>query len=621
MVSFSVTAGQVVDFDIDTLVNGPGGLGSYLRLFDSSGTPLATNDDGAAPGENTVGFDAYLRYTFTSAGTFYVGVSNYNNTSYDPITGNGDTAGGANSAGNYELILRALPVDNDDSIVEANSLGAISENPITFDSTIDPDIDVDMFRLTVTAGQVIDFDIDTTQNGPGGLGSYIRLFDTQGTQLEFNNDGAAPGESGVGYDAYLRYTFTTAGTYYLGVSNFNNTTYDPNTGNSDVAGGKDSIGNYRLIVQEFVGVANDPDDAISEANPLGAISTGAVSANKSISPDIDVDMYSFSVTAGQVVDFDIDTTLNGPGAVGSYIRLFNAQGVQLAFNDNGAAPGESAVGFDAYLRYKFLTAGTYYLGVSNSNNTAYGPLTGDGDTAGGANAVGAYLLILQEIPVGTPTLSVAINPGKIPELGGIGIGTVTRLNGDPNESITVNLSSSSPSDATVPSSVTIPANVVSVEFQVIGVHNTAVGTTVVTVTATSPSYIGANTTVTVTDRDQKWHNAANPKDVDNDNSISPLDILAIINYLNVFGSGDVPVGTAPPYLDVDGDNLITPLDVLVVLNFINQNGGGGEGEGEGTFQSPSNPLEPNSVDSVYALYAQGAWQDWETNWKRSRTSR
>ena len=119
MYRFTVTAGQVVDFDIDTVLNGTGGLGSYIRLFDSSGTQLDANDDGAAPGENNVRFDAYLRYTFATAGTYYLGVSNNNNVSYNAVSGDGDTSGGQNATGSYRLTLQALPVDIDDSTPEA----------------------------------------------------------------------------------------------------------------------------------------------------------------------------------------------------------------------------------------------------------------------------------------------------------------------------------------------------------------------------------------------------------------------------------------------------------------------------------------------------------------------
>jgi len=420
MIAFSVTTRQVVDFDIDTPLNGPGGLGSYIRIFNSQGQPLAFNNDAAAPGESIVGFDAYLRYTFVVGGTYYLGVSNLNNIQYDPLTGTGDTAGGLHSIGSYQLLIQTAAVslpDPNDTISEAVPLGAINTAPISVSSTIAPDTDVNMVSFSVTAGQVVDFDIDTVLNGPGGLASFIRLFNTQGQQLAFNNDATAPGETTIGYDAYLRYTFTTGGTYYLGISNLNNKLYDSITGNGDTAGGLSSIGAYQLIVQTVSAVPVDPNDTISEAAALGTISATPITVNASISPDTDVNMVSFTVTAGQVVDFDIDTTLNGLGGLDSYIRLFNSQGAQLIFNNVGAAPGESTSGFDAYLRYTFLTAGTFYLGVSNANNFAYDPVTGNGDTAGGSNATGSYQLIVQTavavITDPNDTLSEAASLGAI----------------------------------------------------------------------------------------------------------------------------------------------------------------------------------------------------------------
>ena len=424
MYRFTVTTGQVVDFDIDTVQNGPGGLGSYLRLFDSGGNELAFNNDGMAPGEDSVGFDAYLRRTFPASGTFYLGISNFNNIQYDPTTGNGDTAGGQYSIGSYELIVQALPVDTDDSLAEAPSLGAITTTPNVIDATISTDIDVNMYRFTVSAGQVVDFDIDTDTNGPGGLGSYLRLFDSTGQQLAANNDAMAPGENAIGFDAYLRHTFASAGTFYIGVSNFNNIQYDPITGNGDTAGGPYSIGSYELIVQAL---PVDTDDSLAEAPSLGAVSTTPSIADDSISTDIDVDMYRFTVVSGQVVDFNINTPFNGPRGLGSYLRLFSAQGVELAFNNDAAAPGESQIGFDSYLRHTFAVGGTYYVGVSNANNTQYDPLTGNGDTAGGPYSIGTYQLIVEVFP---PTLFVTSNLMSIPEINGSAIGTVARNSGD-----------------------------------------------------------------------------------------------------------------------------------------------------------------------------------------------
>jgi hypothetical protein len=59
--------------------------------------------------------------------------------------------------------------------------------------------------------------------------------------------------------------------------------------------------------------------------------------------------------------------------------------------------------------------------------------------------------------------------------------------------------------------------------------------------------------------------------------------LILINDINLNGDRVLPnSATRPPFLDVDGDGSLSPLDVLAVVNFINAQGNsGGEGEGEG----------------------------------------
>jgi Bacterial pre-peptidase C-terminal domain len=406
---FTVTSGQVVDFDIDTTQNGLGGLGSYLRLFNSAGTQLASNDDAIAPGENVLGFDAYLRHRFTSGGTYYIGVSNYNNIAYSAVNGASDTAGGFHTIGPYTLTIQALPVDTDDSLTEAPSLGSITTAAKTKVDNIVTDIDVDIVRFTVNAGQVIDFDIDTSQNGVGGLGSYLRLFNTQGQQLAFNDNAIAPGENTVGFDAYLRYTFSSGGTYYIGISNANNRTYNPLNGNNDVAGGPHATGSYTLTIKAL---PVDNDDTLAEAPNIGSVSTTAKVYDRTIVTDIDVNLIRFSAQATQVVDFDIDTVINGVGGLGSYLRLFNSAGQQLASNDNGLAPGETVLGFDAYLRYTFSVGGTYYIGVSNATNRFYNPVNGTGKIAGGPHSIGDYrLTIVAQNNPGGPPPEIRSGPG------------------------------------------------------------------------------------------------------------------------------------------------------------------------------------------------------------------
>ena len=593
MVSFSVSAGQVVDFDIDTTLNGAGGLGSYIRLFNSQGIELGFNNDAAAPDESVNGFDAYLRYTFASAGTFYLGVSNSNNIQYDPVTGNGDTAGGANAIGSYQLIVQIASsgiADPNDSISEALLLGNITTSPSTVNAAISPASDVNMVGFTVAAGQVVDFDIDTVLNGPGGLGSYLRLFDSLGNQLAFNGAAAAPDETVIGYDAYLRYSFSVGGNYYLGVSNYNNIQYDPVSGNGDSNAGVNATGSYQLIIQTATVASSDQDDSIAKAIPLGVISTAPVSVDFVISPDTDVDMYSFFVIAGQIVDFDIDTVAIGAGGLNSFLRLFDGQGQPLAINNNAKAPGESVDGFDAYLRYEFAQAGTFYIGVSNDSNIQYSPITGNGDVGGGPNATGSYRLILRGL---STTLTVSINVASIPEKNGQAVGTVSRTDADLSKALTVSLISSNVTAATLPVSVVIPINQSSVSFVIAAVDDQVVdGTSTVTITATASGFTQGSSTLKVTDSNGFWHNSASPLDVDDDKTVSPLDVLSIVNYLNQFGSGPVTASNPPPYLDIDSDNFVSPLDVLVVINYLNSQGNGqGEGEGEGESVNTAVPIE------------------------------
>ena len=154
-------------------------------------------------------------------------------------------------------------------------------------------------------------------------------------------------------------------------------------------------------------------------------------------------------------------------------------------------------------------------------------------------------------------------------------------------------------------------------FQVFGVHNTTRGTTSITITATAINFLGDIHSILVTDSDGAWHNSTNPADVDNDGSVTPLDVLRVINYLNNFGPGYVLNGNPPPYLDVDGDNQVTPLDALRVVNQLNNNG---NGEGESSKSDTGKPLVGESktrqtdlVDSVYTLYCNEVWCDFETN--------
>jgi hypothetical protein len=107
--------------------------------------------------------------------------------------------------------------------------------------------------------------------------------------------------------------------------------------------------------------------------------------------------------------------------------------------------------------------------------------------------------------------------------------------------------------------------------------NPASATQVVTL-ANGEFKAGADFGITV--ESSPWQNAANRFDVNTDNSIAPLDVLAVINSLNRGGTRTLTVAdTTPPYVDVNGDFQLAPIDALQIINLLNR---GGTGEGEST---------------------------------------
>ena len=132
------------------------------------------------------------------------------------------------------------PSDIGNTIATARTVNPL-KRPETYNAAIETPSDVDIYRVNVAAGQRVWIDIDTPTNGTGGLGSYLRVFDASGRQLAANNDAQAPNETPTPagethfnryFDSYIGYTFATGGTYYIGVSNWQNASYDPKTGSS-----------------------------------------------------------------------------------------------------------------------------------------------------------------------------------------------------------------------------------------------------------------------------------------------------------------------------------------------------------------------------------------------------
>jgi hypothetical protein len=98
------------------------------------------------------------------------------------------------------------------------------------------------------------------------------------------------------------------------------------------------------------------------------------------------------------------------------------------------------------------------------------------------------------------TLSVTISPAAISENGGTATGTVTRSNSDDSAALIVALASNDTSEATVPTTITVPAGQASATFAVTGVDDSlGDGTQSVVITVSGSGYTSASAGLDVTD--------------------------------------------------------------------------------------------------------------------------
>ncbi len=171
-------------------------------------------------------FDSYsgknvVSYTPTSA---YTGTDTFNYTISDGmLTASTFTSLTVHAVDNTIASARSLTLQNN---VRLTTGGIIGDGPQSWS-------DVDIFSVSLTAGQAIKFDIDSAKIDAGGsygsLNALLRLFNSAGTQIASNDNGTDPDTNIASNDSYLSYTVTTSGTYYLGVSESTNSTYNPTT--------------------------------------------------------------------------------------------------------------------------------------------------------------------------------------------------------------------------------------------------------------------------------------------------------------------------------------------------------------------------------------------------------
>ncbi len=153
------------------------------------------------------------------------------------------------------------------------------------------------------------------------------------------------------------------------------------------------------------------------------------------------------------------------------------------------------------------------------------------------------------------------------------------------EEVFIALASNHAAQLGLPPSITIPADSSTAQITLTAVDDAiAEREQRIVLFATVPGFnmLPAATgavTVTIAASDLGWHNFDNPLDVNANGSVSPTDVLLIINAINAGVASVIGRSPADPveYLDVNNDSQVTALDVLLTINFINASAAG-EGE-------------------------------------------
>ena len=292
-----------------------------------------------------------------------------------------------------DTILLATELDDSFPLVVFDVIG---DNP---DPDILPTNDVDLFAVSLNAGDILVTDINAETKG-STLDSVLRVFDANGRQLVVSEGNSFIDDDGMvidELDPFTQFTVLQDGIYYVGVSSSPNLNYNPNLPDS---GEGESSGSYDLVLSRDDadiddGLYSEPNDIISSANAVELDSTsskriiGEIGDNDNLNND--VDLFEVSLKTGDTLFADINAEVNG-SPLDAVLTVFDVDGNRLAWNDDNSFNGVTER--DSFQEFIAPQDGTYYVGVSSKSNDVdqrYDPTVENSNL--GASS-GAYLLEL-----------------------------------------------------------------------------------------------------------------------------------------------------------------------------------------------------------------------------------
>ena len=236
--------------------------------------------------------------------------------------------------GAYQLSVSTAPAD-DFADTRADAVALTLGN--LQNGTLGIPGDRDMFRVDLAAGSVYQMSVSGLSGHGGTLAdSWLRVFDSQGHLLDFDNDG------GAGNDASLYFAPATDGTYYL-----------------EAAANKDrGMGTYQISV-----VQHDlpPDDVLNDLSSTVTLTPGN-SFQGQLLTHHDQDWFKLSLQASQDYVFRVQASSSGQGSlVDPVLEIRAGNGDVLATADN------TLLSLDPAALFTPTADGTYYLVVKAAN--------------------------------------------------------------------------------------------------------------------------------------------------------------------------------------------------------------------------------------------------------------
>ncbi|MCW5777355.1 MAG: proprotein convertase P-domain-containing protein, partial [Phycisphaeraceae bacterium] len=368
----------------------PSQFDSYLRLFDALGNQIAANDQFNGP-------DAYLDYFVSTGGTYYVGVSGFPNSSYDPTVAG---SGVSQSNGVYSLAL-GIELVGEDRITISDTLDQpLAVPPTGTQGTTSDSITVSDARAIRDVNLRIDLDHTFVSDLRISLisprGTEVVVFDRHGTNgQDFNN---------VLFDDEASRNIVNAATPYSG-------SYRP-TNPLNRFDGESAAGLWTIVINDTTALnagvlrswaieltlENDIfgpfelNDTLTTARDLNEINGFGVAARTAYIGDggfglLDRDLFRFRADAGttlNAVATSVADPVTGTLTLNTALRLFDASGVEIKRSSDDGTLGSTIGGF------VFAAGGTYYIAVSEASNLDYDPFNVTSGTP--AATTGRYTL-------------------------------------------------------------------------------------------------------------------------------------------------------------------------------------------------------------------------------------